>query len=129
MVKNIISKVWRIAGIFGRVTPGVLIWENGYVTFITQEETKFKVPLAELKEVKWPFLRMGLGFNTIVHEKKYKFSFTKPNPSAEDLNDSVTDQFIRSTSAGKLLDSIGTLANIGADKATTKIWREILKDN
>ena len=129
MTQQLISKVWQLAGIFGIVTPGVLIWDDGEVLYVTQAGTQFEVPLAKLKDVKWPFLRMGLGFDTLVNKKKYKFSFTKPNPSAPDLDDSVADQFIRSTRAGKLLDSIGTLTNLGADKSTTKIWKEILKAN
>ena len=127
MTDEIVSKVWQIHSLIGRVTPGLLVWKNGQVVFITAEGIQFNEPVQELKDVKWPFLRMGVGFDTVVNGKKYKFSFTKPNPSAPELDDTLADQLLRITEAGRFWDSIKTLSNLKADKATTKIWEKILK--
>ena len=70
---------------------------------------------------------MGLGFDAVVNGKKYKFSFTKPNPSAPELDDTERDQLIRLFDTGRFWDSINTLRNLKADKATTKTWKELLK--
>ncbi|HVE60181.1 MAG TPA: hypothetical protein VNA26_00060, partial [Chitinophagaceae bacterium] len=70
---------------------------------------------------------IGLGFDAVVNGKKYKFSFTKPNPSALELDDTATDRLLRHTDAGRLLDSIHTLRNVKTDKATTRAWKGILK--
>ncbi len=78
MTQEIISKVWQISGLIGSVIPGLLIYKKEEVSFLAYNEMQFKVRLEEIKNVKWPFLRMGLGFDAVVNGKKYKFSFTKP---------------------------------------------------
>lgn len=127
MENKLVSKVWQLSGLIGTVTPGLLTWNEGQIAFITQEGVQFNLPLAEVKEVKWPFLRMGLGFDAVVNGKKYKFSFSKPNPSAPELDDTTGDQLLRLVHAGRFWDSIGTLKNLKADKSTTKTWKAILK--
>jgi len=127
MEQELVSKVWQLFGLVGRVIPGLLMWKNGQVTFLTEDGMQFNVPLAEVKNIKWPFLRMGLGFDAVVNGKKYKLSFTKPNPSAPELDDTLGEQLLRLTDAGRFFDSIETLRNLKTDKATTKTWKEILK--
>ena len=126
MEKELVSKVWQLSGLIGSVIPGILIWNEGQVAFITQEGIQFNLPLAEIKDVKYPFLRMGLGFDAVVNGKKYKFSFSKPNPSAPELDDTTGDQLLRLINVGRFWDSIGTFKNLKADKATTKNWKAIL---
>jgi hypothetical protein len=127
MDQQIISKVWQLSGLMGSVRAGLLVYDNGQVIYINDEGSQFSVPLAELKNIKWPFLRMGMGFDTVVNDKKYQFSFSKPNPSAPELDDTTADTYLRPLGVGKFWDAIGTLRNIKADKATTKQWKEILK--
>ncbi|MEI9911989.1 MAG: hypothetical protein WDO71_21510 [Bacteroidota bacterium] len=125
MAQELVSRVWQIHSLFGKVTPGLLTWSHGQVVFITEEGIQFNEPLSGLKNVTWPFLRMGVGFDTVVNGKKYKFSFTKPNPSAPELDDTLEEQLLRFTDAGRLWDSIKTLRNVKQDKETTKTWKEI----
>ncbi len=54
-------------------------------------------------------------------------SSPSPNPSAPELDDTERDQLIRLFDTGRFWDSINTLRNLKADKATTKIWKELLK--
>lgn len=127
MEQQVISKVWQLSGLMGSVKAGLLVYDNGQVSYLTEEGTQFSVPIQELKNIKWPFLRMGMGFDAMVGDKKYQFSFSKPNPSAPELGDSEAQQVLTAVGVGKFWDSIGTLKNIKADKATTKQWKELLK--
>lgn len=127
MTQDLISQVWQIHSLIGRVTPGLLICDNDRIQFITEEGIQFNEQLSEMKDVKWPFFRMGFGFDVIVNGKKYQFSFAKPNPSAPELDDTLTDQLLRFTGPGRLSEVIKTFKNLKTDKATTKIWKEILK--
>jgi hypothetical protein len=125
MDQEIVSKVWQIHGALSVATPGLLILSEGKVSFVTEQGEQFNVPVAEVKEVKWPFLQFGLGFNTVVNGTKYKFTFMKPN-TAPDLNDSTLGQIARFTRIGRGVESIATLAHMGADKKTAKQWKAVL---
>jgi hypothetical protein len=127
MEQELVSKVWRLSGLIGSVIPGVLVLNNGQVAFISSQGLEFNVPLAEIKDVKWPFLRMGLGFDATVNGEKYKFSFAKPNASAPEIDDTSGDQLLRTLHVRRFWDSIGTIRNLKTDKATTKSWKQILK--
>ena len=83
---ELISKVWKIAGIIGAVVPGALVWKKDEVFFITEEGLQFQAKLSDITNIRWPFLRMGMGFDAEVYGKKYKFSFAKPNPSAAEID-------------------------------------------
>lgn len=127
MADEIISKVWQLSGLIGPVTAGLMLYEEGQVTYLTEEGVQFSVPLAALQKIKWPFLRMGMGFDTVVNDKKYQFSFSKPNPSAPEWDDTDAEKLLRGIGVGKFWSSLETLGNIKADKATTRKWKELLK--
>lgn len=127
MTDNLVSKVWCLHGLVGRVTAGILILQNDRIRFITEEGMQFDEPVSSLKNIKWPFLRMGLGFDAVVNETKYQFSFAKPNATAPELDDGFFDQAYRFTDAGRLDEAFKSLKNLKNDKATTKVWKEILK--
>jgi hypothetical protein len=125
-MQELISRVWQIHGLFGRVTAGLLVKSNDRIQFITEDGIQFDEKIILLKNIKWPFLRMGLGFDVRVNGKKYQFSFAKPNPTAPELDDEMLDQAIRFTGVGKIGEAVKSLKNLKADKATTKIWKQIL---
>lgn len=125
MEQEIISKVWLLHGTFGGASAGLLILGEGKVSFVTAEGEHFNVPVTEVKEVKWPFLQFGLGFNASVNAQKYKFSFMKPN-GAPELDDSTLGQLARFTRIGRGVDSIATLAKWGDSKKTAKQWKAVL---
>lgn len=121
------SLVWQIHSLFGSVTAGLLIKDNDHIMFVTEEGLQFDEPISSLKNIRWPFLRMGLGFDATVSGKKYKFSFAKPNPTAPELDHSTLDQLFGLTGPGRIAEAIKSFSNLKADKATTKKWKEILK--
>jgi hypothetical protein len=125
---QISSKVWRIHGLAGRATPGILHYDNGRVQFITEEGLEFDEPLIALHNIKWPFLRIGLGFDATVNEVRYKFSFAKPNPSAPELGDDLAEQLMRFSEGGKIWEAIKSFKNLRTDKETCRLWKEILKE-
>ena len=126
MSNELISKTWQIAGLFGKVTPGILVWKSLQVTYITDEGIKFSVPLSEIKDVTWPFLRMGLGFDAVVNGKKFKFSFSRPNSSVPEIDIVPGTPFPSVVYAGQYYDPASPINNLREDKATTKKWKEIL---
>lgn len=126
MHKELISKAWKITGIIGAVTPGALVWKNGQVTFITEAGIQFQVPLSEIRNIKWPFLRMGMGFDAEVNGKKYKFSFAKPNASAAEIRIINGNPMPRVVFASQYFDDISSLMDIKANKAEGSKWKEIL---
>ena len=126
MNQDIISKVWQLHGMLGGATPGVLSLQDGMATFETENGEAFHVSLADMKEVKWPFLQLGLGFNTTVNGQLFKFTFVKPN-GAQDLSDSSLRSGLRFTRIGRGVDAVATLAKIGDNKKSAKEWKAVLK--
>ena len=126
MGQQVVSKVWQIFGLFGKVVPGILVWDKGEVVFITEEGIQFNVPLAEIRKIKWPFLRMGFGFDTIVNGKKFMFPFSKPNHSAPEITIVPGTPFPKVVFEGQYFYDISSLKDVKKDKATTKQWKEIL---
>lgn len=125
MEQEINSKVWQMHGALTVATPGILILENGNVSFITEEGEQFNVPVATITEIKWPFLQFGLGFNATVNGTKYKFTFMKPN-GAPELSDSSLGQLARFTRLGRGVDAVATLAKWGDNKKSAKQWKAVL---
>src|SRR6476469_5086309 len=83
MEQDLTSKVWQMRGIFQSAIPGYLVLHDGKVAYVTESGEQFNVPLSEVKEVKWPGLQMGFGFNAVVNGAKYKFTFMKPNSAPQ----------------------------------------------
>ncbi len=126
MNNELISKVWQIAGLFGSVTPGALVWKNGQVIFITEEAVQFQAPLADIGNIKWPFLRMGMGFDAEVYGIKYKFSFAKPNASAAEINIVPGNPLPKVIFASQYFDDVSSLADMKTNRAECKKWKAIL---
>ena len=126
MPNQIISKVWRLAGLIGKVEAGVLVWDAGHVIYINEEGVVFNAPLSAITNIKWPFLRMGFGFDAVVNDTKYKFSFSKPNHSAPDISIIPGKPYPSVTFAGQFSYDMSSLGTLKVDKATTKKWKEIL---
>jgi len=126
MENKIVSKAWSLHGMLVTPTPGLLVFEDGFVSFITENGQEFEVPVNELKQVKWPFLQFGYGFNTMVNNKKYQFTFMKPN-SAPDLDESAVNPLYRMTRGGKGIESLVTLTHMRENKKSAKQWKEVVK--
>lgn len=126
MNPGLISKVWKISGLIGSVTAGVLVWKNGQVSFITEDGIQFQVQLREIKNIKWPFLRMGMGFDAEINGRKYKFSFAKPNASAPEIKIINGNPLPKVVFAGQYFDDVSSLMDVKANKAVAAQWKEVL---
>ena len=125
MHQQINSKVWQMHGPFRVATAGMLTLNNGVVTFLTEEGQQFQVLISEVKEVKWPFFQFGLGFTTVVNNKKYKFTFMRPN-GAGDLDTSAIGGLLGGSNLGGGLEAIANLANWSDNKKSGKQWKAVL---
>jgi len=112
-------------GIFGGVSAGLLQFADGHVSFATVAGEAFNVPLEEIKEIKWPKLQMGFGFEATVAGQKYKITFMKPNGGA-DLDDGFWNTLTRVTSVGRGVDSLRTLSKAKESKKSAQEWRAVL---
>ena len=128
MAQQLISKIWQISGLVGSAVPGILLWKNQEVAFIIEKGIIFNLPISEIKEIKWPFLRMGLGFDAVINGEKFKFSFAKPNPSAPDIEYIADTPFPKVFFAAQNFDDL-SLRNLKADRAAAKAWKKILQGN
>lgn len=128
MEQDLTSKVWRMRGIFQSAIPGYLVLHGGNVAYVTEAGEQFSVPVSEVKEVKWPGLQMGFGFNAMVNGDKYKFTFMKPN-GAPEMADSTLSQLTRYTQLGMGIDAVKALAKWGDSKKSAKAWKEVLSNN
>ena len=126
MSQEIVSKVWKIAGLVGKVTPGALIWKNNQVIFITEDGVQFQTSLSGITDIKWPFLRMGMGFDAVINGEKYKFSFAKPNASAAEIEIVKGNPLPSVVFAHQYIDDISSLMDIKEDRQITKKWKELL---
>lgn len=126
MSQELVSKVWKIAGLVGKVVPGVLVWKNNEITFITEDGIQFQTSVAGITNLKWPFLRMGMGFDAVINNEKYKFSFAKPNASAPEIEIVKGNPYPSVVFVGQYFDDVSSLRDIKENKLTTKQWKEIL---
>lgn len=129
MSQELISKVWKIAGLFGKVEPGILVWKNNEILFINEEGIQFQTSVRGITNVKWPFLRMGMGFDAVINGEKYKFSFAKPNASAPEIEIVKGNPYPSVVFAGLYIDDVSSLRDIKENKLTTKKWKEVLTTN
>ncbi|MBS1920800.1 MAG: hypothetical protein JST17_11155 [Bacteroidetes bacterium] len=125
MSEEIISKIWEMndpLALTG-VKPGLLLLKEGNVSFVTEEGEQFNVPVAELKEVKWPFYELGLSFTTHVNGKKYRFIFTDPVASAGE-NILSKASFLPML---KFISLSGELDTILTGKEAAHQWKAVFK--
>lgn len=126
MQNQLISKVWRLEGLIGKVEAGILVWDAGHVLYITEGGIEFNVPLSSVSNIKWPFLRMGFGFDAIINDTKYKFSFSKPNHNAPDIDVVPGKPYPSVHFVGQFSHDMSSLGTMKEDKATTRQWKELL---
>lgn len=129
MNDEMVSKVWKITSLVGKVVPGLLIWKNKQVIFITEEGVQFQEQLSAILNVKWPTLRMGMGFDATVNGEKYKFSFAKPNASAPEIEIVKGSPLPKVIFARQYIDDVSSLRDIKQNKLATEQWKEILTRN
>jgi len=121
MEKELETKVWQMSGFVKSYTEGLLIFKEGKVSFLMQQGEQFKVPISEVKNIKWPFLQFGYGVHIDVNGKTYKLTFGEPRtPNPYDPG-MMTD--VGAIAGG--VDAISKLRKYKIYKANAKQWKEI----
>ena len=128
MEQKLLTKVWQMGGLLSAPTPGLLILSDGHISFVTGDGEKFSVPVSDVKDVKWPFLQFGLGFNSTVNNTQYKFTFMKPNGAAE-IDNSAMEGLTAFSRIGRGIDAIATLSKWGSNKEAAKQWKAVFEAN
>jgi len=126
MEQELLTKVWRMQGLLSTPTPGLLILADGHISFVTADGEMFSVPVSDIKDVKWPFIQFGLGFNSTVNGTQYKFTFMKPNGAA-DIDSSALDGLTAFSRIGRGIDAIATLSKWGSNKQAAKQWKALFE--
>ncbi|HVT85969.1 MAG TPA: hypothetical protein VHD35_12265 [Chitinophagaceae bacterium] len=117
MAEEIISRVWQLHGALalGGYVEGVLRFSEGTASFITAAGVQFNVPVTEVKKVQWPFYQFGLCFTALVNEKKYRFVFSDPFPSANTFFE-----------IDKFRNFVDNLDAISSGRDAAKKWKAVL---
>jgi hypothetical protein len=124
MKKELATHVWQMSGFIKSYTAGVLILNDGMVSFLTEKGEQFKVPLSEVKNIKWPILQMGYGVHFDVNGKTYKFTFVQP-PGENSFDPGMISDIGRIATG---IESINTLAHLKDYKVHANEWKEVLKN-
>ena len=122
MEKELVSDVWAMSGFFVSYTPGILTLKNDVISFLTANGEQFSTPLAEVKNVKWPKMQMGLGVHIDVNGKTYKFTFMQPSGQSR-LDQGLVTSFGRIANG---VSAIKSLSHMKEFKQVAKEWREIV---
>ena len=122
METTIVSNVWAMSGWIVSYTPGILSLSEGEVSFFTAGGEQFRVPVSEIKNVKWPKLQMGYGVHMDANGKTYKFTFMQPNGQSP-LDSGMGTAFGRIATG---LSALKSLSNMKEYKTAAKQWREVV---
>ena len=122
METTIVSNVWAMSGWIVSYTAGILSLSEGEVSFYTAGGEQFRVPVSEIKNVKWPKLQMGYGVHLDVNGKTYKFTFMQPNGQSP-LDSGIGTSFGRIANG---LSALKSLSNMKEYKMAAKQWREVV---
>lgn len=80
--------VWRLSGLTGS-EAGHLELRRGRLTFtpLDVEKPGFDVPLAEVRDINFPWHYLGGGFKMRIGNEQYRFSFIEPHNDSADVYD------------------------------------------
>ncbi len=121
---SLLTPAWLLKGLTGSV-PGVLELESGRLAFTTEEGRVFEAPLAEIRDVVFPWYYFGGGAKLTVNGERYRLSFVRPN----DASDVPGRLLAGAGSAGAALGllTVGRkIRDIGSGRAAGKAWKELL---
>src|SRR5260370_737319 len=72
------SIVWILRGLIGS-TPGVMVLRNGQLSLATEGALVFEAPLANVREVRFPWYYFWGAMKMKVNDAPYRISFVQPN--------------------------------------------------
>ncbi len=121
---SLFTPAWLLKGITGSV-PGVLELHNGRLAFTTEEGRVFEAPLAEVRDVKFPWYYFGGGVKLTVNNESYRLSFVRPN-DASDIPGRLLARTGGPGAVAGLLTVGQKIVDIGEGRAAGKTWKAVL---
>src|SRR5205807_2278250 len=103
------SRVWILRGLGN--SPAVMTLAKGHLALTSEEGAVFDAPLAEVREIKFPWYYFGGGVKLTVGTKRYRISFVRPN-GAQDV-------------PGRLLAGACARKKVGADLCSDRFGIEV----
>lgn len=119
------TPAWLLVGMTRNV-PGVLALVDGRVSFHTEDEVIFDAPLAELRDVTFPWYYFDGGLKLSIGGEQHRISLVRPN-DAEDIADRLLARVGGAVGgAFALLIVDRKIRDIGTGRRAGKAWKEAL---
>ena len=115
------SCAWLLIGTF-RTAAGWLDLTAGRLRFSTPDKVVFDVPLAEVRDVDWPWYYFGGGVKLSAAGERYRLSFVLPNGAEYPAARSAAD----TGDPASLAIVWDKASDIGAGRAVGREWRRRL---
>ena len=119
------SQVWILRGLGN--SPAVMTLTGGRLTLTTEKGAVFDTPLAEVREIKFPWYYFGGGVKLTVGSARYRISFVRPNGAQDVPGRLLADARAGATSAVAAAGEVyGKYRDISAGRSAGKAWKEAL---
>lgn len=116
------TPAWRLHGLT-RSEPGVLALADDRLGYWTPEGMVFDVPLAEVREIVFPWYYFGGGAKLTASGEAYRFSFVEPN-DAQPIPDHLLGRAFGAVgAAGVVVKKTGDIAR---GRAAGRAWKAAL---
>jgi hypothetical protein len=121
--ETLCTPAWLLVGLT-RSVPGVLELVDDDLAFTTDDGRLFDVPLAEVRDVEFPWYYFGGGVKLRVGAERFRLSFVRPN-DASDLEGRL---LARSEDGGAaaLLTAGRKVLDIGDGRRAGRAWKRVL---
>jgi hypothetical protein len=122
------TPAWIMAGRL-RNLPGVLAAGEGTLAFVGDDGPLFRVPLADVTGVAWPWHWFGGGCVLTAAGARYKITFVRPN-GAPDVAPSLVDASVALLSAlagaGVPAHPLQGLFDVRTGRRAAAMWKQVL---
>jgi len=117
------GRIWLLYGLT-RSEPGMLELAHGRLTCRTNAGIAFDLPIADVRDLVFPWYYFGGGMKLTAAGVRHRISFVRPNDAVEDLPFRIAAR--EGDAAGLAL--VGMKArDIGDGRAAGRAWRHALE--
>jgi hypothetical protein len=119
------SRVWILRGLGN--SPAVLTLAAGRLALTGEQGAVFDAPLAEVREIKFPWYYFGGGVKLTVGATRYRISFVRPNGAQDVPGRLLADARAGAPSALAAAGEVyGKYQDILAGRSAGKTWKQAL---
>ncbi len=122
------SQVWILRGLGN--SPAVMTLVAGRLTLTSEQGAVFDTPLADVKEIKFPWYYFGGGVKLSVDSTRYRISFVRPNGAQDVPGRLLADARAGATSALAAAGEVyAKYRDISEGRSAGKAWKEALSSS